>query len=73
VHGVRAALCNDLYLAEMARSHNDANVLSMGGRVVTFELADQIVEKFLTTPFEGGRHERRVAQLAEIEQQEGAR
>ncbi len=73
VHGVRAALCNDLYLAEMARSHNDANVLSMGGRVVNFDLAEQIVEKFLTTPFEGGRHERRVAQLAEIEQQEGGR
>lgn len=73
VHGVRAALCNDLYLAEMARSHNDANVLSMGGRVVSVEQAEQIVEKFLYTPFEGGRHERRVAQLAEIEQQEGAR
>jgi ribose 5-phosphate isomerase B len=73
VHGVRAALCNDLYLAEMARSHNDANVLSMGGRVVSFDVAEQIVEKFLTTPFEGGRHERRVAQLAEIEQQEGVR
>ena len=69
VHGVRAALCNDLYLAEMARSHNDANVLSMGGRVVTTEQAEQIVEKFLHTPFEGGRHERRVAQLADIEQQ----
>ena len=61
----------DLYLAEMARSHNDANVLSMGGRVVSVELADRIVETFLTTPFEGGRHERRVAQLADIEQQEG--
>ena len=73
VHGVRAALCNDLYLAEMARSHNDANVLSMGGRVVTTEQAEQIVEKFLHTPFEGGRHERRVAQLADIEQPEGAR
>ena len=73
VHGVRAALCNDLYLAEMARSHNDANVLSMGGRVVTTEQAEQIVEKFLHIPFEGGRHERRVAQLADIEQQEGAR
>ena len=73
VHGVRAALCNDLYLAEMARSHNDANVLSMGGRVVTTEQAEKIVEKFLHTPFEGGRHERRVAQLADIEQQEGAR
>lgn len=72
VHGVRAALCNDVYLAEMARSHNDANVLSMGGRVVTIEQAEKIVEKFLYTPFEGGRHERRVAQLADIEQQEGA-
>jgi ribose 5-phosphate isomerase B len=70
VRGIRAALCNDLYLAQMARSHNDANVLSMGGRVVSNELADQIVETFLSTPFEGGRHERRVAQLAEIEKQE---
>lgn len=73
VRGVRAALCNDVYLAEMARSHNNANVLSMGGRVVTFELADQILHTFLTTPFEGGRHERRVAQLTEIEEQEGNR
>jgi len=73
VRGVRAALCNDLYLAEMARSHNNANVLSMGGRVVSFELAEQIVATFLSTAFEGGRHERRVAQLTEIEVQEGAR
>ena len=70
VRGIRAALCNDLYLAEMARSHNDANVLSMGGRVVSNELADRIVETFLSTPFEGGRHERRVSQLADIEKQE---
>ena len=73
VRGVRAALCNDMYLAEMARSHNNANVLSMGGRVVTFDLADQILHAFLTTPFEGGRHERRVEQLTEIEEQEGNR
>ena len=73
VNGVRAALCNDLYLAEMARSHNNANVLSMGGRVVTFDQAEKILEVFMTTEYEGGRHERRVAQLAEIEQQEGAR
>jgi ribose 5-phosphate isomerase B len=70
VRGVRAALCNDVYMATMARSHNDANVLSMGGRVVSFVLADEILRTFLTTPFEGGRHERRVAQLSEIEQQE---
>ena len=72
VRGVRAALCNDMYLAEMARSHNNANVLSMGGRVVTFDQAEKILEAFMTTEYEGGRHERRVAQLAEIEQQEGA-
>lgn len=70
INGVRAALCNDLYLAEMARSHNDANVLSMGGRVVTPQLAEQIVDKFLSTEFEGGRHARRVAQLGEIENSE---
>lgn len=70
VHGVRAALCNDLYLAEMARSHNNANVLSMGGRVVSHQQAEQIVDKFLSTEFEGGRHERRVAQLGEIEKSE---
>jgi ribose 5-phosphate isomerase B len=73
VRGVRAALCNDLWLAEMARSHNDANVLSMGGRVVTTGLAEQIVKKFLETPFEGGRHARRVGQLREIEAEESVR
>ena len=70
INGVRAALCNDLYLAEMARSHNNANVLSMGGRVVSQQLAEQIVGKFLETEFEGGRHDRRVAQLGEIEKSE---
>ncbi len=73
VRGVRAALCNDTWLAEMARSHNDANVLSMGGRVVTNELAELIVKKFLETQFEGGRHARRVGQLNEIEVEESLR
>jgi ribose 5-phosphate isomerase B len=73
VRGVRAALCNDLYTARMARSHNDANVLSMGARVVGEGLADEIVAVFLGTDFEGGRHERRVAQLAEIESEEASR
>jgi len=73
VRSVRAALCNDLWLAEMARSHNDANVLSLGGRVVSNDLAEQIVKKFLETPFEGGRHARRVGQLKEIEAEEAAR
>lgn len=72
VHGVRAALCNDLYTARMARSHNDANVLSIGGRVVGIGLAEEIVTTFLTTDFEGGRHARRVEQLMQIELDEAA-
>lgn len=70
VRGVRAALCNDLYTARMAREHNNANVLSMGARVVGIGLAEEIVTMFLATSFAGGRHERRVAQLSEIEQEE---
>ncbi|MGV3760547.1 MAG: ribose 5-phosphate isomerase B [Actinomycetota bacterium] len=70
VDGVRAALCNDLFTARLSREHNDANVLSMGGRIVAPGLASEILELWLATPFEGGRHERRVAQIAEIEQQQ---
>ncbi len=69
VRGVRAALCNDLYTARMARAHNDANVLSIGGRVVGVGLAEEILDTFLTTPFEGGRHLRRVHQLMALEQE----
>jgi ribose 5-phosphate isomerase B len=58
--GIRAAVCHDAYTAEMARRHNDANVLCMGGRVVGAGVALQIVEVFLRTAFEGGRHQRRV-------------
>ena len=67
VDGIRAALCNDLYTARMSRLHNDANVLSMGGRIVGFGLAEEIVKTWLETPFEGGRHQRRLDQIAEIE------
>ena len=67
VHGIRAALCNDLYTARMSREHNDANVLAIGGRIVAFELADEIVALWLSTPFEGGRHQRRVDLITEIE------
>lgn len=70
VRGVRAALCNDLYTARMAREHNNANVLSMGARIVGVGLAEEILAVFLATAFEGGRHERRVAQITEIETQE---
>ena len=70
VHGVRAALCNELYTARMSRAHNDANVLSLGARVVAPELAREIARLFLATSFEGGRHERRLDQIAEIEREE---
>ena len=67
VRGVRAALCNDLFTARLSRQHNDANVLSMGGRIVAFGLADEILTLWLNTPFEGGRHQNRLNQIAEIE------
>jgi ribose 5-phosphate isomerase B len=67
VNGVRAALCNDLYLARMSRQHNDANVLAIGARVVAAPLAEEILTLWLATPFEAGRHVPRVEQIAEIE------
>ena len=73
VRGVRAALCNDLYTARMSREHNDANVLSIGARIVASALAREIVELWLTTSFQGGRHERRVRQIEEIEREEATR
>jgi ribose 5-phosphate isomerase B len=67
VAGIRAALCNDLYTARLSREHNDANVLSIGARVVGAGLADEIVALWLKTGFEGGRHQRRLDQIAEAE------
>ena len=67
VRGVRAALCNDLYTAEYSRRHNDANVLSIGARVVGEGLADEILRVWLTTAFEGGRHQRRIDEITAIE------
>jgi ribose 5-phosphate isomerase B len=72
VHGVRAALCNDLFTARLARQHNNANVLSIGARVVGEALADEILMTFLGTEFEGGRHATRVDQVMEIERLESA-
>ena len=66
--GIRCALCSDGYSAEITRRHNDANVLSLGGRVVGPGLALEIVEIFLRTPFEGGRHARRVSKVMALEQ-----
>jgi ribose 5-phosphate isomerase B len=67
VHGARAALCHDEYTARLARRHNDANVLSLGARVVATELAGDITDVFLATPFEGGRHVARIDELRQIE------
>jgi ribose 5-phosphate isomerase B len=67
VPGVRAALCNDLFTARLSRAHNDANVLAIGGRIVGMGLADEILTLWLDTPFDGGRHQRRLDQIAEIE------
>ena len=69
VAGIRAALCNDLYTARLSRSHNDANVLSLGGRIVAFGLADEILGVWLETAFDGGRHQRRIDQITEAERQ----
>ena len=67
VHGVRCAHCHDSYCAEFTRRHNDANVLALGEKVVGVGYALKIVETFLTTAFEGGRHQRRVDKISEIE------
>ena len=68
VNGVRAALCTDCYCAEMTRKHNNANVLALGALVVGRGLAMKIVDTFLSSSFEGGRHERRVSLLRDIEE-----
>ncbi|HYD08778.1 MAG TPA: ribose-5-phosphate isomerase [Acidimicrobiales bacterium] len=73
VRGARAALCHDETTARLAREHNDANVLSLGGRLLGETLALTIVDVFLATPFEGGRHQARLAQLTEIEDEEARR
>jgi len=63
VKGVRAARCSEPYSAEMSRRHNDANVLCFGARVIGIGMAEMIVEKWLSTPFDGGRHARRVGKI----------
>ncbi len=67
VRGVRAALCDSLFTARLARAHNNANVLALGGRVVGTGLAYEIVDTFATTEFEGGRHQRRIDQVMALE------
>jgi len=68
VRGIRCACCGDCFSAEMTRRHNDANVLALGGRVTGAGLALKIVDLFLDTPFEGGRHARRVEMVMKLEE-----
>jgi ribose 5-phosphate isomerase B len=68
IPGIRAALCLDLCTARLSRQHNDANVLALGARIIAPALADEIVQLWLSTAFEGGRHARRVQQISELEQ-----
>ena len=67
IPGIRAALCCDCFTAEMTRRHNDANVIALGGRVTGAGLAIKIIEQFLCTEFESGRHGRRVDMLKELD------
>ena len=66
--GIRCVCCSDCYSAKMSRAHNDANMLAMGGRVIAPERAKMIVEVWLNTPFEGGRHQRRIDMFKLIEE-----
>jgi ribose 5-phosphate isomerase B len=70
VHGVRAALCPDEFTARLARQHNDANVLSLGARILADAYALAIVDLFLGTEYEGGRHDQRLAKISDIEREE---
>lgn len=68
VNGIRAAVCHDTFSARSTRAHNDANVLCIGERVVGLGLAHDILSAFLTTPFEGGRHSRRIEKIMAVEE-----
>ena len=70
VRGIRAALCENEYTARLAREHNNANVLSLGGRILAPIFALAIVDVFLSATFQGGRHTRRLAQITDIEEEE---
>ena len=65
--GARGALCGDVYTAKLCREHNDSNILILGGRVVGVGLANEIVNTWMKTPFEGGRHKRRLDKIDNID------
>ena len=66
--GIRCALCSEPYSAKLTRLHNDSNVLAMGARVIGPELARMIAQTWLTTEFEGGRHQRRIDMITSLEE-----
>ncbi|NLA77758.1 MAG: ribose 5-phosphate isomerase B [Clostridiales bacterium] len=70
VNGIRAACCSDYYSAKLTRLHNNANVLCMGARVIGWGHALELVNVFLNTEFEGGRHQRRIDQISDIEKRQ---
>ena len=65
--GIRGTLCSDVYTAKLCREHNDSNILIMGGRVVGQGLAQEIVKTWLNTPFEGGRHQKRLDKITQFD------
>jgi ribose 5-phosphate isomerase B len=70
IRGIRAGLCHDLFTAQIARAHNDANVLVLGAKVVSPELAEELAATWLATSFKGGRHQKRLDQIAALERGE---
>ena len=66
--GIRGTLCSDLYTAKLCREHNDSNILIMGGRVVGHGLAREIVKVWLSTPFDGGRHQKRLDKISQFDE-----
>ena len=70
VRGIRAAVCHDEYTTTVSRTHNDSNVLCLGGRILGVEAAVRLVDIWLKTPFEGGRHQRRLDKITKIEEEE---
>ena len=67
IKGIIAALANDIQTAKLSRLHNNSNILTLGGRIIDHELAKEIVQTWLTTEFEGGRHQRRVKEIKDLE------
>lgn len=70
IRGVRCVLCTDIYDAEYSRMHNNANVIALGARKMNIDKAKELVVKWFSTPFEGGRHQRRLDKIAAIEEEE---